>query len=297
MSRILVVLAAAAAVGVSMPAGVPWADPAPGPGGGVVVAPSDPAGKYDPPTVDVGVGTPGQEASTGKPGSAGARGSGSSCSYTAAPDMEEWSRGLPGRLSPGGQDQVDAKSHLYSRVCDGQPVTYVWLTAAEQAAALPSPEELARQAYRQLALTVPAIETSPAVGVPQLVRVPTWLWVAPGMWARRSATASVPGLSATATARPVAVRWTTGDGVSVTCRGPGSRFRPGVDGPASESPDCGHTYLRPSAGQPGGVYRLVAVVEWSVSWAGGGQAGVLPGLTSTSSVALRVAESQALNDS
>lgn len=298
MSRILTALAVGVALVVSAPAVLAAADPGPGPGGGIVVTPSDPGGKYGPPAVDVGVGTPGQEASAAGRGARGsAGGGGSSCSYSAAPDLEQWSRGLPGRLSPGGRDRVETAFHLYSKVCPGQPVSYVWLTAAQAAAALPSPEELARRAYRQLVLAVPVIETSPAVGVPQLVRVPTWLWVAPGVWARRSATASVPGLSATAMARPVAVRWTTGDGAIVKCRGSGSRFRLGVDRPASGSPDCGHAYLRPSVGQPGGVYRLVAVVEWSVSWTGGGQAGVFPGLTSTSSVALRVAESQALNDS
>lgn len=297
MRRVLVSLGVVVAVGVWLPAGA-VAEPGPGPGGGVVVTPSDPGGKYGPPAVYVGVGTTGRQ---GRPGARGvaqdaARGDGSACSYSAAPEMETWSRGLPSRVFPGGRDQVDATSHLYARVCDGQPVTYVWLTAAQQAAAVPSPEELARRAYRQLVLPVPVIQTSPAVGVPQLVRVPTWLWIAPGVWAERSATATVPGLSATATARPVAVRWTTGDGSSVTCRGPGTAFRPRVDRPAAESPDCAHTYLRSSAGQPDGVFQVTAVVEWSVSWAGGGQAGVLPALTSTSSVALRVTESQALND-
>jgi len=44
------------------------------------------------------------------------------------------------------------------------------------------------------------------------------------------------------------------------------------------------------------VFTVTATVDWSVSWSGGGQAGVLPGLTSTSAVVLRVTESQALND-
>lgn len=286
----------AVAVGVCLQAGVA-ADPGPGPGGGVVVTPSDPGGVYGPPAVNVGVDTAGQEASATSGGAQRPSGaSGSDCSYSAAREMEAWSRGLPSRSFPGGQNQVAATSHLYARVCAGRPVTYVWLTGGRRAAAVPSPEELARRAYRQLVLTVPVIKTSPAVGVPQLVRVPTWLWIAPGTWGRRSATATVPGLSATATALPVAVRWTTGDGSSMVCRGAGTAFRTRVDRPAAASPDCGHTYLRSSAGRPDGVFRLTAVVEWSVSWAGGGRAGVLPGLTSTSSVSLRVAESQALND-
>lgn len=298
MSRILAALVVGAAVVVSAPAVTAAADPGPGPGGGVVVTPSDPGGKYGPPAVDVGVGTPGQEAAAAGRGARGsASGGGTGCSYSAAPDLEQWSRGLPGRLSPGGRDQVDPASHLYSKVCPGQPVSYVWLTAAQAAAAaLPSPEELARRAYRQLTLAVPVIRTSPAVAVPQLVRVPTWLWVDQGVWTPRSRTAAVPGLSATATARPVRVRWSMGDGDTVECRGPGTPFRAGVAQAAAASPDCGHTYLRPSAGEPGGRFPVTATVEWSVSWAGGGQAGTLPALTSTSSATLRVTEAQALND-
>jgi hypothetical protein len=211
--------------------------------------------------------------------------------------MEAWSRGLPSRLPAGGQDQVAPDSHLYALVCDGQPVSYVWLGAGQQAAlAAPSPAELGQQAYRQLVLAVPVVRTSPAVTVPQLVRVPTWLWVDPGVWAARSKTAAVPGLSATATARPVRVTWSTGDGATVVCRGPGTPFRPGVNRASAASPDCGHTYLRASASQPGGVFAVTATVEWSVSWVGGGQAGALPPLTSAATVTLRVTESQALND-
>ena len=264
----------------------------------MVVTPGDHGGVFTPPTVDVGVHTP------ARPGAGGARdtsrsqgGSGGNCSYSAAPDMEAWSRGLPGRIFPGGQDQVDPKSHLYSLTCAGRPVSYAWLNPGQQAAlAPPSPAELARQAYRQLVLAAPVIRTSPGAAVPQLVRVPTWLWVDEGVWSARSRTAAVPGLSATATARPVRVRWSMGDGVTVNCRGPGTVFRAGVNRPDGASPDCGHTYVRASAGEPGGLFRVTATVEWSVSWAGGGQAGTLPALTSVSSVTLRVTEAQALND-
>lgn len=296
MSRILTALVVGVAVVVCLPV-VAEAAPGPGPGGGVVVAPSDPGGKFEPPVVNIGVGTPGQEASAGSGGNGGSAGSnGSGCSYSAAPELEQWSRGLPGRLSPGGRDQVDPTSHLYSKVCPGQPVTYVWLTAAQAAAAQPSPEELARQAYRQLVLAVPAIRTSPAVAVPQLVRVPTWLWVDAGMWSPRSRTAAVPGLSATATARPVRVSWSMGDGVTVQCRGPGTPYRVGRARASAASPDCGHTYLRPSAGAPEGMFRVTATVDWAVSWVGGGQAGTLPALASVASVMVRVTEAQALND-
>jgi len=295
MNRRLIMLLVAVAASLFAVARAASAEP--DPGGGVVVAPSDPAGVYDPPRVDVGVHTPGRPASTGSRGGGRPGGSVSNCVYSPAPDMEAWSRALPSRLPAGGQDRVDPAAHLYALVCDGKPVSYVWLGAGQQAAlAAPSPAELGQRAYRQLVLGLPVIRTSPAVAVPQLVRVPTWLWVDPDVWTPRSKTAAVPGLSATATARPVRVTWSTGDGATVVCRGPGTAFRAGVDWASGGSPDCGHTYLRASAGQPGGVFVVTATVEWSVSWAGGGQAGALPPLTSAATVTLRVTESQALND-
>ncbi|MCX4561653.1 hypothetical protein [Streptomyces phaeochromogenes] len=41
---------------------------------------------------------------------------------------------------------------------------------------------------------------------------------------------------------------------------------------------------------------MSATVHWTVTWAGAGQSGVFPDLTTTSTAAFRVAESQALNN-
>lgn len=171
----------------------------------------------------------------------------------------------------------------------------VWLlTAGGIAAPPPAPDVLARQAVNQLALAGPRIEMSPSAE--QLVNVPTWLWLERSAWAPVSATASVPGESVTATASPVSVTWTLGDGTTLLCQGPGTPYTPGGD-PSAASPDCGHTYRRSSAGQPGLVFTVSATVTWGVTWEGGGQSGTLPGLTTTSTATLRVAESQAINTS
>lgn len=171
----------------------------------------------------------------------------------------------------------------------------VWLpTTAGPAVPLPAPEVLARQAVNQLVLSRPRIETSPSAE--QLVNVPTWLWLAQSAWAPVSASASVPGESVTATARPSSVMWTLGDGTTIVCQGPGTSYAPGGD-PSAASPDCGHTYRRSSAGQPGLVFTVSATVTWGVAWEGGGQSGTLPALTTTSTATLRVAESQAINTS
>ena len=188
----------------------------------------------------------------------------------------------------------------YDWVCDRnqtQESLYrppVWIPngqAPGAALAGPSPQELAERARRQLALPTPSIAASPA-GV-QLVNLPTWLWLSGG-WEPVSATAAVPGVEVTAAAAPTSVTWTMGDGTSVTCTGGGTPFRPGTD-PRAESPDCGHTYQASSAGQSGGAYAVTTTVRWTVTWAGAGQGGTFPDMTTTGAAGFRVAESQALN--
>jgi hypothetical protein len=159
-------------------------------------------------------------------------------------------------------------------------------------AALPSPAQLAQVARSQLRPPSPRIEANPADE--QLVNLPTWLWLDRGSWEPVSATASVPGVSVTATARPTSITWTMGDGGTVTCRGPGTPYGAGGS-PKSASPTCGYTYHSSSAGQPGRAYAVSATVHWTVTWSGAGQAGAFPDMTTTSNAAFRVAESQALN--
>jgi len=165
------------------------------------------------------------------------------------------------------------------------------------APALPTPGVLAQFAVRYLVLPSPVIRSSPAPGDLQLTRLPVWLWVSQAIWAPRSRTASVPGESVTATATPVTATWRTGDGATVTCRGPGipysSRYAP-----SSRSPDCGHTYTSSSAGQPGGAYHVTVTITWDITWVGtGGTGGVLPPLNTVAAATFRVAESQAVNTS
>ncbi len=89
-----------------------------------------------------------------------------------------------------------------------------------------SPAEIARLARSQLRLPTPTIAANP--GGDQLVNLPTWMWLTSG-WESMSATASVPGVSVTAVATPTSVTWSMGDGVTVTCTGAGTPFRPGGD--------------------------------------------------------------------
>jgi len=168
----------------------------------------------------------------------------------------------------------------------------VWVPAGAGTPPTVSPEQVAQMARKQLRLPAPAITASPS-GT-QLVHLPTWLWLSSG-WTDAVATASVPGVSVTATATPVTVRWSMGDGTIVTCTGPGTRYQADAD-PKASSPDCGHTYRRSSAREPGQAFAVSATVQWTVAWSGAGQSGTFPDLTTTNSTTLRVAESHALNN-
>jgi hypothetical protein len=193
----------------------------------------------------------------------------STCSYSASEFQPAWP---PGSWYQGTCSLTGAMHH---------PVLVPEL----------SPAEVARLARNQLRLPAPAPAANPA-GI-QLVNLPTWLWLTSG-WETVTATASVPGVTITATAHPSAVTWEMGDGALVTCTGPGTPYRATND-PRSPSPDCGHTYRRSSAAQLGGAYPVQVVVHWSVRWAGAGESGTFPEMTTTSSTSFRVAESQALN--
>lgn len=160
-------------------------------------------------------------------------------------------------------------------------------------AAAPSPAALARRATADLVLPSPVIRSSPKPEELQLVTLPTWLWVDRSVWRAQSRSASAGGVSVTATARPTSVSWSTGDGGEVACAGPGTPYADTMP-PGGPSPDCGHTYVRSSAGRPDESFPVRATITWAISWSGAGSGGTLPPLTSTAEAAFRVAESEAL---
>lgn len=184
----------------------------------------------------------------------------------------------------------------YLPQCIGDPPNFqrpaVWIPDSEA----PGPALLAQIAVSRLTMPAPQIVLSPPPPAPQLVRLPMWLWVDEATWGQRQASASVPGLTVTATATPTVVEWSTGDGGSRTCDGAGTAWTSGMD-PAAASPDCGYTYTTSSREAPGGAYTLTATVTWEVSWVGGGTSGTVDPLTTSSSTPVVVAESRSRNTS
>jgi hypothetical protein len=156
---------------------------------------------------------------------------------------------------------------------------------------------LAQQAYRLLPIPAPQLGVNPPADRPQLVNLPTWLWVSSTTWGIRTASISVPGESVTATATPVQVAWSMGDGNTALCRGPGSAYDPNRP-PGSQHSSCTYTYRRSSAGEPNERFKVSATATWRVTWQATGilsTSGQLPPLQRTTQIALRVAEAQALN--
>jgi hypothetical protein len=238
---------------------------------------------------NVGVGTPAGGGNGGNGGSDSGSGGGSgggsgersdpSCHYEAADPQ-------PAPPSGGGEGA------WYVRICligdgKGGPSTSppMWMENTLQV----DPAELARTARSRLQLPAPPIRTNPdASKATVLPYVPVWLWVDGSSWSSRSATAAVPGLSVTAIASPTRVVWRLGDGKpSITC-GQGTAWKAGTD-PKKASPSCGHTYDWPA------TRTLTATIIWTVTWAGGGQAGTVPNLTSTAQTRVHVAEAPAIN--
>lgn len=180
---------------------------------------------------------------------------------------------------------------LLLRVCydDAGNILQAYPMWVEESPVTVDPAELAEEAVSNLRLPSLDIDASPPDR--QLVGLPTWLWVDETGWQPQQATASVTGLSVTATATPRHAEWSLGDGATVSCQGPGTAWTPGTH-PQAASPDCGHIYTRSSAGQSDGQHAVSVTVAWTVTWEGGGESGSAPDLSTRADTAWPVEEAQ-----
>ncbi|WP_257042316.1 ATP/GTP-binding protein [Streptomyces sp. TLI_55] len=164
--------------------------------------------------------------------------------------------------------------------------------AAEDPAVNVDPEQLARKAVDRMLLTGPDI-ASPRAGGTYVVGMPMWMWVneSPTTYGPNSASASLAGVTVTATAKVTKIDWAMGDGSTVTCQGAGTAYAASYG--KQESPTCGHTYARTSASQSDGKYAVNAIATWTVDWQvnGGGEAGQFTEVRQTN-VAVAVGEVQ-----
>jgi hypothetical protein len=161
----------------------------------------------------------------------------------------------------------------------------------------PTPREVAQLAIDQMHLSAIIIGIVPEPD-PQsigLVGMPVWMWAkAPNehTFGPITASASAGGISITATAKVLQVTWDMGDDSEIVCDTAGTPYMPSYG--QKNSPDCGHTYEKSSANEPGDAFTVTATSSWVITWSGAGQTGTirLGGLTRSTQV--RIGEAQVL---
>lgn len=225
------------------------------------------------------------------------------------PGPVNWRRVPDQYLTADQREQVDADGGAwYWRYCGDQPDAKptgtdngaVWFADASGGPAA-DPGALAAQALQHTPLPEPAIRMNPQPPVPLLVGLETYLWVDPAGWQTQTASATAGSVTSTVTAVPERVVWDMGQGDMVVCEGPGRPYAPGT-GTVAAPPGtgaCTFTYPHSSARStsPDRTFTVTATVFWRATWtasgaAGGGELGTVE---RTSSVAVQVAELQALN--
>lgn len=170
-----------------------------------------------------------------------------------------------------------------------------WLVDPEATPGPVAAELVAHHALGQVELDLPEVATSPPRGSDtMLVGVPVWFWVTDAEPV--SATAAVPGLSATLTATPVRFHGSAsplgerGRPESFDCAGAGEAWVRGVHG-GREASDCSITFDWNDS------YQVDATVDWELTWeASNGESGTLPAVQRTSSFTIRVWQAQAVTD-
>ncbi|GAA1578392.1 hypothetical protein GCM10009742_22930 [Kribbella karoonensis] len=166
---------------------------------------------------------------------------------------------------------------------------WVWLPGRPDTVVV-DPVTVAYEAIAQMQLAAPLIKTAPATGQIGLVNMPVWMWVtkSENTWGPIVRTASVPGLSVTATAQVKAINWSMGDGKTVRCEGPGTPYSAAMGTKAS--PTCGHRYVKTSRKLPNCRYPVTAVAQWDITWESTlGDTGQI-GMTQQAATRLRIGE-------
>jgi enoyl reductase len=183
---------------------------------------------------------------------------------------------------------------------------YFWVDKGEPAPAdlknALTPAVLAQLAYAQIKVPDTDVNLNPSLL--QRVNIPTWAWLDTGTFHTYSvtATADLLGISATATATPVALHLDPGTDyadvhpASGDCplNADGTIGTPYVKGSGLKPPPCGVVYRKSTPGTT--TYPLRATVTWKVTWTGtNGTGGDLPNGTFGHTTYVTVKEVQSVN--
>ncbi len=264
-------------------------------------------------TVTCGAGVGGQSGSGGgSGGGATLTGSGGGSTQPQCPDFVPYSVASPGGGDggppPAGAPQPGA---WYVDLCavgsvQGMSTGVQWFATGQvPGTPPPDPATVGAEAASGLRLPEPSLTLSPATTA--YVNLAEWLRIDPSVWHSftTSAQACTAGgcTTASATATPSYVTWSTGDGSTVTCNGPGTAYNEAIPADA-QSTSCSHTYTTTSAGQPtpdgnpnDAAFPVTATVTWTVAWSGpNGSAGALPSLTTEATTSLKVTQIESVNN-
>jgi hypothetical protein len=129
------------------------------------------------------------------------------------------------------------------------------------------------------------------------VGLPVWLWVKNQgdtlAWGPYVKTATLGGVTVTATARVVNVAYSMGDGQTVVCSNPGTVYLEGNGN--TDSPTCGYRYATMSPSNGAQPYTITATSNWEVAWTATGGAGGAIGTTTQGQMQARIGELQSVN--
>ena len=203
----------------------------------------------------------------------------------------------PAADDPAWEGHQPGDGAVYRQRCFGDIIgALVWRADPPPGAAGGlTPAQLAARAIKALPMRGAEIGISPKPSGVGLVGLPVWMWTAvtPETWGPITATASVPGLSVTARAQATTIKWSMGDGHSVTCKNPGTAYDKRKFG-ARRSPSCGYGgYSEPSRTISGGRYAITATTTWNVDWwVAGGRATGTETVTRESATSIEIDELQ-----
>ncbi|HUB73493.1 MAG TPA: hypothetical protein VL979_05610 [Solirubrobacteraceae bacterium] len=192
---------------------------------------------------------------------------------------------------------------IYFPTSNGVCFNIVAPAAQEEAAPPVNPAALAAAAASRIPLDAGHIESSPSAQVDGLTGANSWFWLSPAPPSTRTVSVSERGEHVTVTATASVVRWTFGDGSSLT-GGAGVPYQPGSvpsdailhDYQTRCLPgDQGHDpNVLASCGADG--YTVTATLEWGVSFTAHGpvtRAGSLPTRSTAASLTYPVSEARA----
>ena len=178
---------------------------------------------------------------------------------------------------------------LYLQICPGPAgdpvIDYLWIEETPATDVV----ELAREELIKIAPDPEAV-FSPDASLRQLVGLATFVWLDETSLEPIVAEASIPGLTATATATPSRIILDPGDGSEpLECNPDAAPYTSGAD---SES-GCTHTFQRVSSISDSGTWDFTVTLHWDVTWVNSlGGSGTAEPLVTESIYPLTVVQAQ-----